>query len=463
VSFRARIALAAAVAVAVAVALASAAAYAIARNQLLIGIDRHLQARAATIVASPVGTLLGQRTEPLQVPPAPFGTATSYVQLVEPNGTTDRPGGEEVALPVDDAVRAVAAGNRNAFFDVTSVEGVRVRVLTTPLHPGLVALQVARPLTEVDALLSRLRWILLLVVVGGVALGGGLGLLVSRASLAPVRRLTDAAEHVAATHELSLQVEVGGDDELARLTASFNAMMDALAEAVRAQRQLVADASHELRTPLTSLRTNVELLARVGELSEEERTAILHDVRTELEELTALVGDVVELAREGETELPAEDVRLDLLVADAVERARRRAPDVPIEAELEEMLVRGVPTRLDRAIANVIDNAVKWSPPGGPVEVRVAAGEVAVRDHGPGIDEGDLPFVFDRFYRSAAARGLPGSGLGLAIVRRVVESHGGTASAERAEEGGTLVRIVLPPAQAEPDVTRPERLERAGL
>jgi two-component system, OmpR family, sensor histidine kinase MprB len=458
VSFRARIALAAAVAVAVAVALASAVAYAIARNQLLLGIDRHLQARAATIVASPVGTLLGDRGQPFHVPPAPFGTAASYVQLVEPDGTTDRPGGEEIALPVDDDVRAVADGRRNAFFAVTSVEGVRVRVFTTPLHPGLVALQVARPLTEVDAVLARLRWILLLVVVGGVALGGGLGLLVSRASLTPVRRLTEAAEHVAATHELSLQVEVGGGgDELARLSASFNAMVGALAAAVRAQRQLVADASHELRTPLTSLRTNVELLARVGELSEEERAAILHDIRTELEELTALVGDVVELAREGETELPAEDVRLDLLVAGAVERARRRAPDVRIEAELAETLVSGAPTRLDRAIANVIDNAVKWSPPGGPVEVRVADGEVAVRDHGPGIEEADLPFVFDRFYRSAAARGLPGSGLGLAIVRRVAESHGGSAVAERADGGGTLVRISLPQVRVEA-----ERLERAA-
>jgi two-component system, OmpR family, sensor histidine kinase MprB len=449
VSFKARIALAAALAVAIAVALAAAAAYAIARNQLLLGIDRHLQARASTIVASPVGTLLGDRGQPFHVPPAPFGTAASYVQLVEPDGTTDRPGGEEIALPVDDDVRAVAAGERNAFYAVTSVEGVRIRVLTTPLHPGLVALQVARPLTEVDALLSRLRWILLLVAVGGVALGGGLGLLVSRASLSPVRRLTQAAEHVAKTHELSLQVEVGGGEELARLSASFNAMVGALAEAVQAQRRLVADASHELRTPLTSLRTNVELLARIGELSEEERAAILHDVRTELEELTALVGDVVELAREGETELPAEDVRLDLLVAGAVERARRRAPDVAIEAELEETLVRGVPARLDRAVANVIDNAVKWSPPGGPVEVRIAGGEIAVRDHGPGIDEADLPFVFDRFYRSAAARGLPGSGLGLAIVRRVAESHGGTVGAERADGGGTLVRIVLPPVPVE--------------
>ncbi|HVM17104.1 MAG TPA: HAMP domain-containing sensor histidine kinase [Gaiellaceae bacterium] len=454
-NFRARVALAAALAVAIAVALASAAAYAIARNQLRLGVDRNLEARAAGIVAAPVDTLLRER----RFPPPPFGSANVYIQLVEPDGTADRPGGETVPLPVDDEVRAVAAGTRDAFFTDARVEGVHLRILTTQLYPGVVALQVARPLTEIDAVLARLRWILLLVALGGIALGGGLGLLVSRTSLTPVRRLTRAAEQVAATHELALRVDVEGDDELARLAVSFNAMVAALADAVRAQRQLVADASHELRTPLTSVRTNVELLARVGALSEEERAAILHDIRSELEELTALVGDVVELAREGETELPAEDVRLDLLVAGAVERARRRAPDVTFHTDLSETLVHGAPTRLDRAVANLLENAVKWSPPGGPVEVRVAAGEVSVRDHGPGIDDADLPFVFDRFYRAPGARGLPGSGLGLAIVRRVAESHGGSVVAQRAEGGGTLVRISLPDATME----RPEpRLERAA-
>ena len=443
-NFRARVALAAALAVAIAVALASAAAYAIARNQLRLGVDRNLEARAAGIVAAPVDTLLRER----RFPPPPFGSAAVYIQLVEPDGSADRPGGETVALPVDDQVRAVAAGTHEAFFTDARVEGVHLRILTTQLYPGVVALQVARPLTEIDAVLARLRWILLLVAAGGVALGGGLGLVVSRASLTPMRRLTHAAEHVAATHDLALRVDVAGDDELARLAASFNAMVAALADAVRAQRQLVADASHELRTPLTSARTNIEVLARGG-LPEEERAAILHDIRTELEELTALVGDVVELAREGETELPAEDVRLDVLVADAVERARRRAPDVPFETDLRVTLVRGVPTRLDRAVSNLLENAVKWSPPGRPVEVRVAAGEVAVRDHGPGIAEADLPFVFDRFYRAAGARGLPGSGLGLAIVRRVAESHRGTAVAQPAAGGGTVVRISLPDATAE--------------
>ena len=453
-SFRARVALAAALAVAVSVALASAAAFVLARNQLLVGVDRGLEARAAAIVAAPVETLLGQERR-YQLPPQPFGTATTYVQLVEPDGTADRPGGEPESLPVDDAVRAVAAGDRGAYFSEATVEGVHFRILTTPLYPGIVALQVARPLSEIDAVLARLQFILFLVGVGGIALGAGLGLVVSRTSLAPVRKLTRAAEHVALTHDLTLEVEVEGDDELHRLAASFNAMVGALADAVRAQRQLVADASHELRTPLTSLRTNVELLARVGALSEEERAAILEDVRTELEELSALVGDVVELAREGETEADTEDVRLDVLVADAVERARRRAPDMAILADLEETLVSGVPARLDRAVANLLENAVKWSPPGGPVEVSVRGGEVAVRDHGPGIDEDDLPFVFDRFYRSTAARGLPGSGLGLAIVRRVAESHGGSAVAERAPGGGTVVRIVLPTAQPDAAAERP--------
>jgi two-component system sensor histidine kinase MprB len=447
VTFRARVAVAAAVAVAVAVALASAAAYAIARNQLRLGVDRALEARAATIVASPVRTLLGPDRRALEVPPPPFGGTAGYVQLVEPDGRTDRPGGERVPLPVDERVRAVAAGEARSYFVDANVAGVHMRILTTPLYPGLAALQVARPLTEIDGVLARLRWILLLVAAGGIALAAGLGLLVSRASLIPVSRLTRAAEHVAETHDLSLRVDVGGNDELARLAASFNTMVAALAEAVRAQRRLVADASHELRTPLTSLRTNVELLARVGALSEEERAAALRDVQTELEELSVLVGDVVELAREGEADLPAEDVRLDMLVSEAVERARRRAPETRFDTDLRPSLVRGVPARLGRAIANVIDNAVKWSPPGTPIDVRVAGGEVAVRDHGPGIDASDLPFVFDRFYRAPAARGLPGSGLGLAIVRGVAESHGGVAVAEPAPGGGALVRISLPEAR----------------
>jgi two-component system sensor histidine kinase MprB len=259
-----------------------------------------------------------------------------------------------------------------------------------------------------------------------------------------VRRLGEASEHVTATRDLSRRIDPGRPDELGRLAASFNTMLEALEGSIGAQRALVADASHELRTPLTSARTNVEVLARSGELEPEERERILADVTVQLEELSVLVGDLVELARDGETPQEPADVRLDLVAEDAVERLRRHAPDVVFTTALEPTTVIGVEPRLARAVGNLLDNAAKWSPPGGEVEVRVRDGEVVVRDHGPGIDEEDVPRVFDRFYRSPSARGLPGSGLGLAIVRQVAEEHGGEVSAERADGGGALLRLSLP-------------------
>ena len=323
------------------------------------------------------------------------------------------------------------------------VNGTHVRVLTSPVGGGL-AVQVARPLDEVDRSLHRLGFILIVVTVSGVGLAAGLGALVARAAVAPVRRLTEATEHVTSTTDLTQRIDAGGKDELARLATSFNAMLEALATSLASQRQLVADASHELRTPLTSIRTNVEVLARGDELDDEHRKAVLKDVIAEIDELTTLISDLVELARGSEPEAVIEDVRLDDVVGRALDRASKHAPNLRFVAVLEPALVRGVPARLDRAVSNLLDNAAKWSPPDGLVEVTVKEGEVLVRDHGPGIDEEDLPHVFDRFYRARSARGKAGSGLGLAIVRQVAESHGGTASAERPEGGGTLMRLKLP-------------------
>ena len=228
-------------------------------------------------------------------------------------------------------------------------------------------------------------------------------------------------------------------------------MLEALERSQRAQRQLVADASHELRTPLTSLRTNLEVLARGGPPDPGDRTRLRADLVAQLEELTALVGDLVELARDDAPDAPAvEDVRLDRLVASAVERARRHAPGVTFTTELEPALVEGVPARLDRAVANLLDNAAKWNPPGALVDVRLHDGELTVRDRGPGITAADRGLVFDRFYRADAARGRPGSGLGLAIVRQTVELHGGTVAAEAADGGGALLRLRLPVLSANP-------------
>lgn len=442
-TLRTRLALVSAAAVAVAVGAVSAVAYVTVRNELYDELDDSLAQRAQEIARSPieVAELFERRQFPRVTGPK-LGGAAGYAQLVDSTGDRLPEAGQE--LPVSERTLAVAEGSEpGPHYETATVAGVHARLIAVQLAPG-VALQVARPLGEVEDVLDRMRWIVLLVALGGVALAGGLGLLVSRASLHPVRRLTETAEHITATHDLSRRVESDRQDELGRLAASFNAMLAALEDALRAQRQLVADASHELRTPLTSLRTNVELLARPGALSKQERERALTDVGAQLEELSVLVADVVELARDGERQQEVEEVRLDLLVADAVERTRRHAPNVVFQTELEESLVEGVPERLYRAVANVLDNAAKWSPPGGEVDVSVRDGELTVRDRGPGIDPADLPHVFERFYRAADARNQPGSGLGLAIVRQVTEAHGGTVSAEPAEDGGTLIRLRIP-------------------
>ncbi|MEO5576715.1 MAG: HAMP domain-containing sensor histidine kinase, partial [Gaiellaceae bacterium] len=227
-------------------------------------------------------------------------------------------------------------------------------------------------------------------------------------------------------------------------------MLGALEDSARAQRRLVSDASHELRTPLTSLRTNIEVLARDQALPPGDREQLLRDVTEQLTEMTALIAELVELARGDQVPSDPEDVRLDLVTAAAIERTRRNRPGVTFTSKLEETMIRGVPATIERAISNLLDNAAKWSPAGAEVEVALRGGELAVRDHGPGIDDDDLPFVFDRFYRASAARGLPGSGLGLAIVRQVAEAHGGTVVAGRAEGGGTLMRLTLPAAPVGP-------------
>jgi two-component system sensor histidine kinase MprB len=315
-------------------------------------------------------------------------------------------------------------------------------VITVPYTGGF-AVQIARPLTEVDHSLGRIRFFLILIAAAGIAVAAAVGLAVTRAALAPVRRLTEASERVTETGDLSERIDATGRDELNRLATSFNTMLAALQESTRAQRQLVADASHELRTPLTSLRTNIEVLASERTLPTGERERLLSDVVEELGEMTSLIAELIALARAEQQPVEPEDIRLDLVAADAVERVRRSRPGVTFETELEESLVNGDPQTIERAVANLIDNAAKWSPKGGAVEVGVRAGLVTVRDHGPGIDDEDLPYIFDRFYRARSARGMPGSGLGLAIVRQVAEAHGGEVKAERAEGGGTVMSLRL--------------------
>jgi two-component system, OmpR family, sensor histidine kinase MprB len=378
-----------------------------------------------------------------------------YQQMINATGTILVRSAKGVSLPVNTSTRALAAHGGTPFFRDAYVNGIHLRVLAESLGKGH-AVQFALPLTEVDSLLARLRLILALLVVGGIALAAVLGRLVAGAAVQPVKRLTMATEHVALTRDLSGRIEPSGEDELGRLASSFNAMLDALEHSmgaldasVHAQRQLVADASHELRTPVTSLRTNIEILQQQGqEMDPEESQRLLSDVVEQIEELTLLMNDLIDLARGEEPRTDAEDLRLDLLVEEVVERAHRHAPATPLAVELEPTIITGVPARLERAVGNLIDNAVKYSPPGEPVEVRLQAGELTVRDHGPGISAEDLPYVFDRFYRGAEARGRPGSGLGLAIVRQVVVQQAGSVSAESAPGGGTLMRLRLPGAEA---------------
>ena len=436
-SFRARLALVAAAAVALAIVAASFVIYFVVRDQLVSTVDGSLRTTASQLQQSPVHDFRN-----FVVPEAELGAAPGYPQLVGADGVVYLPPGETVSLPVNKHVLQVARTGHGGFFTDTHVGDTHLRMLTFPYRPG-VAVQIVRPLTEVDHSLGRIKNLLILIAGSGIAIAAGLGLLVSRAALAPVRRLTSATENVTETGDLSERIAVTGRDELSRLAGSFNAMLGALEESSRAQRQLVADASHELRTPLTSLRTNIEVLASERELAPRDRQKLLADVVDQLGEMTALISGLIDLARGEQQTIEPEDVRLDLVTAEAVERTRRNRPAVKFATELRESTVRGVPGTIERAVANLLDNAAKWSPHEGSVEVSVQNGSVTVRDHGPGIDESDLPYVFDRFYRAPSARGMPGSGLGLAIVRQVAEAHGGTVLAERAEGGGTRMTLRL--------------------
>ncbi len=486
-SFRGRITFASAAAVAVAVLLASVLVYVLTSNELHGQVDAQLRNRSDNLRliehhparrhSDRLLDALGRSASAQQlfesgsqqpgnalgnVSPRP-NQVRGYQQLVDSKGTVlFRSGAKNVTLPVDTRTRALAAGHGKSFYRDATVTGVQLRILAEYLAPGR-AVQFAQPLTEVNELLSHLRLILVLLGLGGILLAALLGRLVARAAVLPVKRLTRAAEHVAETQDLSQRIAPTGEDEIGRLAVSFNAMLDALERSmgaldasVHAQRQLVADASHELRTPITSLRTNIEILQRAPGMNDSERELLLNDVVEQIEELTLLMNDLIDLARGEEPNANAEDVRLDMVVTEAVERTRRNSPATPLQTTLAPVLVSGVAARLERAVINLIDNAVKHSPQGEPVEIVLAdrrscgssigGGELTVRDHGQGISAEDMPHVFDRFFRGAEARGRPGSGLGLAIVRQVVTQHGGAVTAERAPGGGTLMRVKLPGA-----------------
>jgi two-component system, OmpR family, sensor histidine kinase MprB len=464
-SLRRRLALLTAAAVAVTVVLASAIIYVLVRDNLRDQVDADLTRQAERAQAA-IGAreTFDQGVPPPEVVRLPGpeepGGPVGLGQVIRPDGDVipaPVPGGPapgapapgDFTIPVSPQDERLAqAGGEPRFEDVNLDDG-SLRVLTQPLPDGG-AVQVAASLQDTEDTLSTLLLVLFLVSAGGVALAAALGPVVARAALSPAGEVSDAAVEVARTHDLTRRIEVRGDDELGRLAASFNEMMAGLERSEAAQRRLVADASHELRTPLATLRTNIETLGRGDGLDPAERDRIVTDLTDELEEMTHLVSDVVELAREpGANQVAPHDVRLDELAADAVERAQRRSRELRFTERLSPSLVSGDPARIGRAISNLLDNAAKWSPEGGEIEVVCADGRVAVRDHGPGFAEADLPKVFDRFWRSDEARGTPGSGLGLAIVQRVAQEHDGEATAANAEGGGAVVSIELPPEPQE--------------
>jgi two-component system sensor histidine kinase MprB len=424
-SLRLRLTLVAASVVAIVVAAASVTTYFVMRHELYSQVDSTISQHAGRIQQDPSFALRGF---------GPFnGDATTIVS------TSGQHAGE---LPIDARVRKVAAGTANGFYRDTTIQGYSYREIVVPV-PGLGAVVVGRNIDYLHHDLNRLRLILILVSLGGVLVAALAGALVSRATLAPVRRLTGAAERIAETGDPSERVPEGGRGELARLGTSFNTMLGALEDAIETQRRFVADASHELRTPLTSLQTNIEVLKQQERLDPVARQRLFDDLQREAHEMRDLIGGLLELARGDDSRLEKTTFRFDELVESVVERARSRFPDLAYDATLEPTTLTGSSDRLERAVWNLLENAGKWSMPGSSVEVTLSGGELRVRDHGPGIAAEDREHVFDRFYRAAAARSLPGSGLGLAIVREVAEAHGGTVVAEEAPGGGAILTLRL--------------------
>ncbi|MES4901482.1 MULTISPECIES: HAMP domain-containing sensor histidine kinase [unclassified Streptomyces] len=455
---RSRLALLTAVAVAVAVAVAAFACWFLTRQELTGALDQKLR---DSVSPDRIQRLLDLPCSAKAQTNDRLGPDPAGLQFVRANG--DRCVVGPTAVKVTDQDTAVANGRlQEVTRDGTTTAGDAVRVYTRQMPvrldggPGLLTVSVSRPLSEVTDPLNTLALVMLLVAGAGVVGAGAAGLWIARTGLRPVDRLTEAVEHVARTEDLAVRIPAEGDDEIARLSRSFNSMTAALASSRERQQQLIADAGHELRTPLTSLRTNIELLARSEEtgrpLPPADRKALMAGVKAQMTELAALIGDLQELSRPDALPGtgPLQVVALHDVAATALKRARLRGADRTIDASLGPWYVRGDAAALERTLVNLLDNAVKFSPSGGVVEVVLKEGQFTVRDHGPGIPDDELPHVFERFWRSPTARSLPGSGLGLSIVARTVQQSGGQVGLQPAPGGGTLAWIRLPGAPTPP-------------
>ncbi len=455
-TLRTRLALISAAAVALVVVLTVVTAQAVARNELLGEIDESLYDRAevltrgADFVGGPGfdgGLDVQRRGGPDNLLGRGDGAFdTLLVQLLVADGTVRRLPGQTRDLPVEGVDSDVAAGAGGAVVRTVDEDGAPLRMITVPVDGG--ALQIARSLGEYDAAVEGVTRTLTIAGGIGVALAGLLGLLVARGALRPVGALTETVEHVAETGQLTARIEVERNDEIGRLATSFNAMLEALEMSKVEQRRLVRDAGHELRTPLTALRTNIELLDRADSMDPAQREELLEAAMFELGELTKLAVELVELAADPSA---VQEATSSFSLVDLVERVvqvsrRRTGRDVTLAVAPRggDATVVGRAAALDRAVANLLDNADKWSPPDAPIEVEVVGGRVTVADHGPGIAVEDRPLVFDRFYRATDARSQPGSGLGLAIVKKIVEEHGGTVFVGETDGGGATVGFSIP-------------------
>lgn len=435
------------VAVFVAITLAGGATFAVAYRVITDEVDASLTASADQL---PVTTAFDatQICTAIKGPAASVPTSFLF-ELLKPDGSVCAVPGRP-AITITDADRAVArTGIPGGVRQGSTVDGQQLRLKVRPL-PGGYAILTARSLGATHEVLRRLRGILFGLSIVGAFAALGLGAVVARAGLRPLARLTGAVENVARTQDLDVQIEVPSGhrrDEVARLTAAFNSMVTALAEARTRQSQLVADAGHELRTPLTSLRTNVDLLVRSERsgrpLPADQREALLSSVTAQLQEMSELVRELVVLSHEDPGVEPT-TLRLDAVLDLAVQRVRRRAGGRRMVVDAEPWALVGDAGALERALVNVLDNAVKFSPPGSTITARLSGGVVSVSDEGPGVPAADREKVFDRFWRGEDSRGMPGSGLGMAIVADAAMSHGGTAQVDEAPGGGAVVVISLP-------------------
>ncbi|HEX3791345.1 MAG TPA: HAMP domain-containing sensor histidine kinase [Pseudonocardiaceae bacterium] len=456
-TLRARVTMLTAICVAGAVALVSLGAYLTVRMNLYNQVEQDLLTRATVTAGEQAQSAPASPNNPLTIRSGTYQISDIAIDVIDPTGASfivDEPSSLRVPRDaISGAEKAVADGASASSARV--VGGYEVVAVPYPCVGGsnCAALVIAEPLTAQRDTLANLSLVLIVISGIGIVVAAAAGAFVARGGLRPVQRLTEATEWVARTGDLR-SIPVSGDDELARLTQSFNAMLGALAESREQQRRLVADAGHELRTPLTSLRTNLELLIasrRPGapSLSEQDTAELYADVRGQLDELTTLIGDLVELARQDAPQVVHEPVELVEVVERALDRARRRATTVRFDVSLTPWTLLGDSNALERAVLNLLDNAVKFSPADGVVRVVLRAlgdgtAVIEVSDQGPGIEDADLPHVFERFYRSEEARTLPGSGLGLAIVMQAAQRHGGMAYASHAAEGGALLTVRLP-------------------